>query len=102
MVAIKDIFPPALLGTPGDLPKQFLPWRSETSSSPFLWGIVLFLHSRVGRLQGKALPLKETGFILLPSLLSFFLSLFSWVESLTVFYWTPLLRAYDIELKCLL
>lgn len=65
MVAIKDIFPPALLGTPGDLPKQFLPWRSETSSSPFLWGIVLFLHSRVGRLQGKALPLKETGFILL-------------------------------------
>lgn len=65
MVAIKDIFPPALLGTPGDLPKQFLPCRSETSSSPFLWGIVLFLHSRVGRLQGKALPLKETGFILL-------------------------------------
>lgn len=63
MVAIKDIFPPALLGTPGDLPKQFLPCRSETSSSPFLWGIVLFLHSRVGRLQGKALPLRETGFI---------------------------------------
>lgn len=47
------------------LPKQHLPCRSETSFSTFLWGIVLFLGSRVGHLQGETLPLKETGFILL-------------------------------------